>query len=67
MSRYLDADTHDVCDQHLRNGGDLDELASKLHFDPFELTRLLQVPALEPIPEDDEFDLWRSDELDGKL
>ena len=64
---YLDQDTIDLCHQALRDGVTLDDLAGRLHVDTELLGRLLQLPALRPVPVDDEPDLWRSDELDGVL
>ena len=67
---YLDGDTIALSHQFLRDGGTLDDLAGKLHIDDTEyLGRLLQLPAKrEPVATaDDEFDLWRSDELQAQL
>ncbi len=66
---YLDGDTIAQCHQFLRDGGTLDELAGRLHIADTELLgRLLQLPTVKPVPTtDDEFDLFRTEELDGVL
>ncbi len=64
---YLDAGTLDLCHQALRDGGTVDELAGKLHFDTELLGRLLQLPTAKPAATTDEPDLWRVPELEAQL
>ena len=66
---YIDGDTLDLCHQALRQGRTLDDLAGRLHIDTEYLGRLLQLPSAKPVPatQADEFDLWRSDELQAQL
>lgn len=65
---YLDADTISQCHQALRDGGTLDDLAGRLHFQDTELLgRLLQLPNVKPAASnngaDTSFDLWAADQL----
>lgn len=64
---YIDADTLDQCHQAIRDGRTLEDLAGRLHVDTEYLGRLLQMPALKPIPTTDEPDLWRAEEAWGQL
>lgn len=68
---YLDGDTIELSHQFLRDGGTLDELAGRLHFADTELLgRLLQLPTVKqavPAADAAEFDLFRTEELDGVL
>ena len=64
---YLGGDIIALCRQALRDGVTLDDLAGKLRCDTDHLARLLGLPALKPVPVDDEPDLWRVPELDAQL
>ena len=66
---YLDGDTERLARQAIRDGKTLEFVAGYLHMDTELLRRLLQLPAdKQAVPAADaEFDLWRSDELDGVL
>ena len=66
--RYIDQDTRDLSIQFLRDGGTLDKLAGKPHFDTEYLGRLLQLPTAKPTePAADSCDLWRVPELESQL
>jgi len=65
---YLDGDTVDRSLDYLKQGGSLDDLAARLHFEPGHLARLLGLQS-QPVTQadDDSCDLWAADGLDGVL
>ena len=67
--RYLDSDTLAQCHQALRDGGTLEELAGRLHFDTEYLGRLLQLPTVPTgnMLEQPADYLWSVEKLDGVL
>ena len=69
MSGYRDGDTIEHANDYLRNGGDPEKAAAYLQCTVEELPQLLGLPQWkQAVPAADaEFDLWRSDELDGVL
>ena len=64
---YIDGDTLPQCHEALRDGRTLDDLAGRLHIDTEYLGRLLQLPTTPAVSNDDDGDLWRTDELDAVL
>ena len=64
---YLDGDTVALCHQALRDGGTLEDISGKLHFDTELLGRLLQLPTAQPAATTDEPDLWRVPELEAQI
>ncbi len=55
---YIDASTLDECRDALRHGKKLEELADVLRCDPYDLSRLLGLPASQPETEQSEPDLF---------
>lgn len=65
---YLDQDTLDHCQQALRDGRTLEDIAGRLHIAPEQLARLLQLPVSQPAAQQDDDDyLWAADRLGGVL
>ncbi len=67
--RYLDQSTRDEAKEAYRNHIPLDRIAGHLGITVAELRRVLELPALQPIPIDEEptTDLWAVDRLEGQL
>ena len=62
---YLDGDVLDECREAHRQGKTLDFVAGRLHCSQSHLASLLGLPALQPVPTDDQdqdFDLWAFDD-----
>lgn len=55
------------CREAMLAGRTLDDLAGQLRCDPAQLSRLLEVTAVQPVAADDGPDLGRIDELNGVL
>lgn len=62
MNLYIDGATLDEAREALRQGQSLESLAGKLNCSPEPLARLLGLPALQPVPQDQDCDLWAADE-----
>lgn len=62
---YIAQDVLDQASEAIRQGRTLEDLASRLHCSPEHLARLLNLPALKPVPpnQDPDFDLWAADKL----
>jgi hypothetical protein len=63
--RYLDQSTRDEAKEAYRNHIPLDRIAGHLAITVAELRRVLELPALQPVPTDDQdqdFDLWAFDD-----
>jgi len=67
--RYLDQSTRDEAKEAYRNNIPLDRIAGHLGITVAELRRVLELPALQPIPIDEELttDLWAVEKLEGQL
>ena len=62
---YIDGSTLDECREALRQGKTLEALAGILCCSQSHLASLLGLPALQPVPTDDQdqgFDLWAFDD-----
>jgi hypothetical protein len=66
---YIGGDILDQAAEALRQGRTLESLASQLRCTPEHLARLLNLPSLKPVPtdQDQDFDLWRVDDLNARL
>jgi len=66
---YRDADQISEGRGAVRNGIPLDRIAGHLRVTVEELRQLLDLPQAKPVPaaDDQESDLWRTNELDGLL
>jgi len=64
---YLPQDTIDEASEALRHGQSIESLAGKLNCSPEHLARLLGLPALRPVPKDDDCDLWAAEALHAVL
>ena len=66
---YIAQDVLDQCPEALLQGRTLEQLAGHLRCDTEYLGRLLQLPTSKPAQaaDDQESDLWRTNELDGLL
>jgi hypothetical protein len=63
--RYIDQSTRDEAKEAYRNHIPLDRIAGHLGITVAELRRVLELPALQPVPTDDQdqdFDLWAFDD-----
>ncbi len=66
---YIAQDILDQAAEAIRQGKKLEALAGILKCTPEHLARLLNLPSLKPVPtnQDQDFDLWRVDDLNARL
>lgn len=69
-TRYIPGHIIDEARDLRRQGVPVTTLAERLRVSPETLTRLLEIPAGRPVPQDDTdggCDLWSADRLDSQL